>query len=255
MWLLRQEVIELRGEADRVFQFGEVADVLQRHQPGLRDQRAGGGEIGIAMGGVGAAGQDQRGVRGRSQRTGIVRQEILECRGQAEAAALIEVGDGGCRKRVDADMGTPMGEEPRARKRPALLPCANAAREAKSLQHVQPATVILRCPMRVRTFPVTPTRPCRHCLALQDDSVFADFDADSDGQLYLVRISFDGFGCCEPGWQGRPVTMSPDDSRTLVRYLEAGDHLGPDAARILTAYFAGCGAAIWVDALEEHGLL
>lgn len=41
-----------------------------------------------------------------------------------------------------------------------------------------------------------PTRPCHFMLGMQDDCVFADFDIDENGCLYLVRISYDGYGCC-----------------------------------------------------------
>jgi hypothetical protein len=109
--------------------------------------------------------------------------------------------------------------------------------------------------MHVRAFPVMPTRPCRLCFALQDDSVFADFDTDESRQLYLVRISFDGYGCCYPEWSNTPVKMSLADSHNLVRLTEADDLDHPDAANILSSYFVECGEAVWIDALRKHSLI
>src|SRR5262245_65111891 len=51
--------------------------------------------------------------------------------------------------------------------------------------------------MSLRISSPLPARPCRFSLGLQDDSVFADFDVDADGYVFLRRISFDGHGCCD----------------------------------------------------------
>lgn len=110
----------------------------------------------------------------------------------------------------------------------------------------------------VRAFPVMPTRPCQYCFALQDGGVFADFDANQNDQLFLVRISFDGYGCCHPEWSKGPITMSVDDSRKLtelIQHLDVNDVAHPDVAHILSSYFVACGDAIWVDALKDHELI
>ncbi|MFV0468707.1 MAG: hypothetical protein ACK5MK_07260 [Dysgonomonas sp.] len=52
--------------------------------------------------------------------------------------------------------------------------------------------------MDIRRYELMPTRPCDYGLASQGDSVFADFGISEKGSLYLVRISYDGYGCCEP---------------------------------------------------------
>jgi hypothetical protein len=49
--------------------------------------------------------------------------------------------------------------------------------------------------MEIELWGVMPSRPCRICFSLQGGAVFADFDVDADERLYLVRISFDGYGC------------------------------------------------------------
>ena len=68
---------------------------------------------------------------------------------------------------------------------------------------------------------VPATRPCRYCLGLQDDSVFADFDIDSEGRVFLVRISFDGYGCYEAG----ATRMKPEMSRRWIELVET-DNVG-----------------------------
>jgi hypothetical protein len=82
--------------------------------------------------------------------------------------------------------------------------------------------------------------------------VFADFDVDTDGAVFAVRISFDGYGCCTtPATIGR---MDAADSATLLAMVEEGA-ISPSAAPILRAYFHHNRDAIWSDALVEHGLV
>ena len=100
---------------------------------------------------------------------------------------------------------------------------------------------------------MTPTRPCRYCLSLQDGSGFADFDVDTNDQLFLVRISFDGFGCCRISDSTR--TMSIEDSTRLIRWLESDDLSNDAVTAILTQYFEANSDIIWRDALVTHGLL
>ena len=97
-----------------------------------------------------------------------------------------------------------------------------------------------------------PTRPCRYCLGLQGDSVFADFDVDNEGRVFLVRISFDGFGCCRTP---EARAMDTDTSRTWIDLVEA-DSVGSDELSvILSRYFEDNSDVIWKDALKEHDLL
>jgi hypothetical protein len=99
----------------------------------------------------------------------------------------------------------------------------------------------------------TGTRPCSFCLCLQGGSVFADFNVDSDGRAYLVRISFDGYGCCAT--DGLVTRLSLDESHTLVKLVGADDVNRDEIRETLYRYFDQNQNAIWRDALEEHGLL
>ena len=99
----------------------------------------------------------------------------------------------------------------------------------------------------------TPSRTCCFCLCLQGGSVFADFDIDSDGQAYIVRISFDGYGCCAT--EGKVAHMPLDESQTLVALIGADDVNRDEVREILYRYFDKNQNAIWRDALVEHELL
>ena len=100
--------------------------------------------------------------------------------------------------------------------------------------------------------PMLPSRPCRFCLCLQGGSVFADFDVDPDGRVFAVRVSFDGYGCCDaPAEVGR---MTVRDSEALLAMVQQG-LVHAAAAQALRAYFQQNRDAFWRDALTHHGLL
>ena len=98
------------------------------------------------------------------------------------------------------------------------------------------------------------TRPCAYSLAI-GDVAFADFGLSPDGALFLLRISFDSYGCCAPD----PSDVSPmeaSDSGDLIRLLESGAPLGTDSVRaILRRYFEAHRAVVWEDALIEWRLV
>jgi hypothetical protein len=100
-----------------------------------------------------------------------------------------------------------------------------------------------------------PTRPCHYCLALQDDSVFADFDKDEKGCLYLVRISFDGYGCCYPDPKAELAKISFDKSARLIKHIERGDFVNPELSEIIQSYLFAIRESVWEDALKYHGLI
>ena len=99
----------------------------------------------------------------------------------------------------------------------------------------------------------TETRPCRFSLSLQRDSVFADFDTDPNGHVFLRRISFDGYGCCTT--DGTCTKMNKDDSNELLAAVLSCDVDHERIREILYRYFDENKQAIWQDALVEHELL
>jgi len=104
----------------------------------------------------------------------------------------------------------------------------------------------------VEVFEVMPTRPCNFCLSLQDGQVFADFDKDAHGLVSLLRISFDSFGCCHPS---RASKMSSMDSRLILNAVTHRDVGSSDVQDVLRRYFQSNFVEIWLDALEEYGLI
>lgn len=109
--------------------------------------------------------------------------------------------------------------------------------------------------IQIRSFPPMPTRPCRYCLAFQDDSVFADFDTDESGCLYLVRISFDGYGCCYPNSHKELDKIAIDKSRRLIKQIVADDFACHEASETIREYLWAIRASLWEDALKDHGLI
>jgi hypothetical protein len=100
--------------------------------------------------------------------------------------------------------------------------------------------------------PMLPSRPCHFCLSLQGGSVFADFDVDPDGRVFAVRVSFDGYGCCDaPADVGR---MNAHDSSALLSMVKQGA-ISVEAEDALRAYFQQNCHAFWSDALADHGLV
>jgi hypothetical protein len=100
-----------------------------------------------------------------------------------------------------------------------------------------------------------PTRPCQYCFSLQGGSVFADFDVDRDGCLCLVRISFDGYGCCDPAPGSGMRKIDRKSSRSVIDAIGKGDVNTAEVAEILRTCFRENKAALWEDALTQHGLI
>jgi hypothetical protein len=119
-----------------------------------------------------------------------------------------------------------------------------------TLSHTSSST---RQMIAIRIVSPMPTRPRRFCLTLQDDSVFADFDVDPEGHAFLVRISFDGYGCCSCETDVRRLSF--DDTRILIEDIDRRELGGGGFQRTLLRYFYENSDVIWSDALEARGLL
>ena len=83
--------------------------------------------------------------------------------------------------------------------------------------------------------------------------MFADFAADSVGNFYLVRISFDGYGCCTT--DADITSMSADDSTLLAAFISCNDVDNEATRDILRRYLDANRNRLWCDALVEHDLL
>ena len=88
-------------------------------------------------------------------------------------------------------------------------------------------------------------------LGCKEGSVFLDFDQSED-KIFLSRISFDGFGCCELGAKGVP--LSERESEDFIREIEK-DHLNQHFMRTLVEKLIKSNRhLIWEDALAFHNL-
>ncbi len=107
--------------------------------------------------------------------------------------------------------------------------------------------------MLVRKSEPMPSRPCDFSIALQDDSVFADFEISNNGCLLLVRISFDGYGCCHP--EKSIGEIDAESSKTLISSVKSSYIELPEISEILSGYFRGNKSSLWEDALQYHRLM
>lgn len=90
---------------------------------------------------------------------------------------------------------------------------------------------------------------------MQDDSVFADFDIDEFGCLYLVRISYDGFGCCRIDNTDDINRINKTDSQLLIHSIEQNSFERNTIQRIVLNHLKANAEHLWKDALEFHNLL
>lgn len=98
-----------------------------------------------------------------------------------------------------------------------------------------------------------PSRPAAYYLGCLDSSVFIDFNLKKDQSVYLRRISFDGYGCCNLPPEVAP--MSKGDSTLFMEAMKQKeldqDLITPLVLRTLTINKN----LIWEDALKKYELL
>lgn len=105
----------------------------------------------------------------------------------------------------------------------------------------------------IEVYPVMPSRLCSFCLCLQGGSVFADFDTNETELVSLRRISYDGFGCCEP--REFTTMMNIEASRSILHAMATHTLETQLVEDILRNYFRENAEVIWRDALIEHDLI
>jgi len=108
--------------------------------------------------------------------------------------------------------------------------------------------------MQIRRFDEMPTsRPSRYCLGLQNDSVFADFNVDAEGRIYLQRISFDGWGCY--GTADESTRMSSDRSKRFIQLAELNKVETEEFEALFTEYLIANIGVIRKEPLIQHRLI
>ncbi len=101
------------------------------------------------------------------------------------------------------------------------------------------------------TMPVT--RKADYYLGCFDGSVFIDFNRSDDNGIYLVRISFDGYGCCNineiAGY------LSNDDSKAFINEMEKKEMNQETLTRLIKELITINKDHIWMDVIEEYGFI
>lgn len=84
-------------------------------------------------------------------------------------------------------------------------------------------------------------------------SVFIDFNRLEKDQISLVRISFDGYGCCDLDEETK--NLSKKDSTLFINEMD-NEHLNQKIITGLVKKIISLNKErIWNDALEEYELL
>jgi hypothetical protein len=97
------------------------------------------------------------------------------------------------------------------------------------------------------------SRPADYYLGCLDDSVFIDFNNYNSEQVFLKRISFDGYGCCKLNDQVIP--MSKDDSIALKKMMDTQSIDQEILTIIIKKTIKDNKKLIWEDALAEYGFI
>lgn len=97
------------------------------------------------------------------------------------------------------------------------------------------------------------TRKADFYLGCLDGSVFIDFNRLGNDQISLVRISFDGYGCCN--LDERVVLLSNEDSELFIRAIGKEGLDQQAVAEVVKKAIKINRKNIWSDAIEEYGLI
>lgn len=97
------------------------------------------------------------------------------------------------------------------------------------------------------------SRKADYCLGCLDSSVFLDFNVSDDNLVFLIRISFDGYGCCD--FEEKSKSLNIEDSKIFIQFIN-NDELFQNIIRILVKKAIEINKEnIWIDALNEYELL
>lgn len=95
-------------------------------------------------------------------------------------------------------------------------------------------------------------RPADYYIGCCDGSVYIDFSDCDDGTVCLVRISFDGYGCCNLK-NGMPLNnKDSEDFKKLLRNKVIDQN---KMEYIVKKAISLNASMIWTDALTEYRLI
>ena len=97
------------------------------------------------------------------------------------------------------------------------------------------------------------TRKADYYLGCLDNSVFIDFNRTQDNLISLVRISFDGYGCCNLDENG--LSLNLNDSVEFIMEMENDNLNQENISRLVKEIIKVNKDHIWMDAIQEYGLI
>ena len=97
------------------------------------------------------------------------------------------------------------------------------------------------------------SRPADFYLVCLDGSVFIDFNLNEKGCLYLKRISFDEYGCCEV--RGDVISLNRKDSQFFIDNYDREMIDKKRFSKIVRSTIRLNADLIWKEALYRYGLL
>jgi len=97
------------------------------------------------------------------------------------------------------------------------------------------------------------TRKADFYLGCLDGSVFIDFNRTSNNQIYLCRISFDGYGCCNLENGSNP--LSQNESKKFINEIKNENLNQAIITKLVKQIIKINREYIWNDALEKYNLI
>lgn len=97
-----------------------------------------------------------------------------------------------------------------------------------------------------------PSRAADYYLGCCDSSVFIDFNNYDPERIYLVRISFDGYGCCDLGELARPLDIA--ESKAFKEMMNAQALDQDRMVEIVRKAIRINQELVWEDAIDKYGL-
>ena len=94
------------------------------------------------------------------------------------------------------------------------------------------------------------SRPADFYLGSIGGSVFIDFNKNKNGLIYLTRISFDGYGCCDIGETAQP--LSKEESMKFIELVVRKEIDQDQLTPIILKTIEVNRKLLWIDALEEY---
>ena len=98
-----------------------------------------------------------------------------------------------------------------------------------------------------------PTRKADYYIGCLNSSVFIDFNRTEKNLISLVRISFDGYGCCNLDDNG--LSLNPNDSAEFMKEMKKENISQKTVLKLIKEIIKINKNLIWMDAIREYGLI